>query len=136
MAEPVFTADDVNELIPRLEALVAKLHAKARSLQDEREALGDEVDGDHPVAEVLKRRPAARRHVEEIEAAANAIAEIGGQLKDLSLGLVDFPAEHEGELVLLCWQYGEPEVAFWHRQGEGFAHRRPLPGARQSPHLQ
>jgi len=134
--EVLFTVEEVNELIPRLEALVAKLHANARGLQEERDALGRSVAGEPPVSDVIRQRPGARVHVESIEAAANAIAELGGHLKDLSLGLVDFPAEHEGERVLLCWQYGEPEVAFWHRADEGFAGRRPLPGSRQAPHLQ
>ena len=48
-------------------------------------------------------------------------------VKDLDTGLVDFPALHEGEEVLLCWQLGEDEVAHWHGVDEGFAGRKPLP---------
>jgi hypothetical protein len=55
------------------------------------------------------------------------IEELGGQVKDLDRGLVDFPALHEGEEVLLCWELGEEEVAHWHGLEEGFAGRRPLP---------
>jgi hypothetical protein len=134
-AHAVFSTEEVNALVPRLEALIAKLHTNARRLQAERDALGD--GGDLPAMEALLRaRPIARRLVEEMEAAANEIAALGGQLKDLSLGLVDFRGVHGGEPVLLCWQYGEPEVAFWHRDGEGFAGRKRLPGRRQDPRLQ
>jgi hypothetical protein len=49
------------------------------------------------------------------------------QVKDLDRGLVDFPALHDGEEVLLCWQVGEDEVAYWHGVDEGFAGRKPLP---------
>jgi hypothetical protein len=42
------------------------------------------------------------------------------------MGLVDFPAEIEGEPAYLCWQYGEKEVAFWHRIEDGFGGRKPL----------
>ena len=94
MAGPsLFTVDDVNDLIPRLEALVATLHANARALQTERAAAGHTADGAIPTMDaVVRRRPAARRHVEAIEAAADAIAALGGQLKDLDLGLVHLVA--------------------------------------------
>ena len=48
-------------------------------------------------------------------------------MKDLDSGLIDFPARHHGETVLLCWQLGEDEIAWWHRVEDGFAGRRPLP---------
>jgi hypothetical protein len=135
-ADAVFTPEEVNVLIPRLAALIAKLHGSARELEAEREAAAGDGGERSSMAALLRARPAARRLVEEMEAAANEITALGGQLKDLTLGLVDFPAQWEGERVLLCWQYGEPEVAFWHRDDEGFAGRKPLPGRRQSPRLQ
>jgi hypothetical protein len=58
--------------------------------------------------------------VAELEAA-------GVQVKDLDRGLVDFPCEHRGRVVLLCWELGEDEVAFWHGADEGYAGRKPLP---------
>ena len=54
----------------------------------------------------------------------------------MQLGLVDFPAERDGELVYLCWQFGEPEVAFWHGIDDGFAGRQPLPGTARPRYLQ
>ena len=47
----------------------------------------------------------------------------GGLFKGLELGLVDFPACVDGEEVYLCWQYGEKEIAFYHKRDEGFADR-------------
>ena len=51
----------------------------------------------------------------------------GALVKDLDEGLVDFPAQREGEEVLLCWRLGEDEISFWHGLEEGFSGRRPLP---------
>lgn len=48
------------------------------------------------------------------------------QLRDIAMGLVDFPGEIGGEPVWLCWRLGEPEVAFWHPTTEGIDGRRPL----------
>jgi hypothetical protein len=66
-----------------------------------------------------------------METLVNEIEATGGQLKGLDLGLVDFPGEIDGERVLLCWQYGEPQVAFYHAPEAGFAGRQPLPHSRR-----
>jgi hypothetical protein len=47
-------------------------------------------------------------------------------VKDVQLGLLDFPSEREGRVVFLCWRYGEPEVAHWHEVDTGYAARKPL----------
>jgi hypothetical protein len=57
----------------------------------------------------------------------NRIHGLGAIVKDLDEGLVDFPALHAGDEVLLCWKVGEDSVAFWHGLEEGFAGRKPLP---------
>jgi hypothetical protein len=86
--------------------------------------------------DLLRARPAARLMVEELEAVVGEIEGTGAVLKDVQLGLIDFPAEREGEEIYLCWQFGEPEVAFWHRVDEGFAGRQPLPGSTPPRYLQ
>ena len=47
-------------------------------------------------------------------------------MRDVDTGLLDFPSLREGETVLLCWQPGEPAVAWWHGVEDGFAGRRPI----------
>jgi hypothetical protein len=119
--------------------LVARLQHGAIRLRDEMASLADETGVD--IAEVsteelLRRRPAARALIEELDGLVREIEETGAHLKDVELGLVDFPAERDGEIVYLCWQSGEPEVAFWHRVEDGFAGRQPLPGSARTPYLQ
>jgi len=53
-------------------------------------------------------------------------AQLGAEVKDTFIGLVDFPATLDGREVCLCWKLGEPEVAYWHECDAGFAGRRPL----------
>lgn len=48
------------------------------------------------------------------------------ELRDVAMGLVDFPALVEGEEAFLCWRLGEEIVGFWHPRGEGFSSRRAL----------
>jgi hypothetical protein len=60
--------------------------------------------------------------------AVERLERLGVIVKDADRGLVDFPALREsGEEVLLCWQVGEDEIAYWHGLEEGFAGRKPLP---------
>ena len=54
--------------------------------------------------------------------------EIGCVIKDLDIGLIDFPALYRGKEVYLCWRLGEPDIGFWHPIDEGFAGRRPIDG--------
>lgn len=74
----------------------------------------------------------AKRRAERdksLEKAKNALAEInavGVQVKDLDIGLLDFPCDVEGEIILLCWKLGEETITHWHGMEEGFAGRKPV----------
>ena len=48
------------------------------------------------------------------------------QVKDVDEGLIDFPARHGEQVVLLCWRDGEDDVAWFHDLASGFAGRRPI----------
>jgi hypothetical protein len=61
-----------------------------------------------------------------LKSALNRILETGCVIKDLDVGLLDFPAVIDNEDVYLCWKLGEDRIRFYHRQDEGFAGRKPL----------
>ena len=50
----------------------------------------------------------------------------GAQIKDVNIGLLDFPALRDGREVYLCWKHGEGNIAFWHEIEAGFAGRQPI----------
>jgi hypothetical protein len=132
-----FTIDEANALIPRLEMLMADAQRAAlalRSAMQESAPDGEPVDA-RTTKDVLRIRPDLADDVHRLEWAVAEIEALGCQFKGLDLGLVDFPADVDGTTVLLCWQYGEKQIAFWHRADEGFAARRPL-GAAERPSLQ
>jgi hypothetical protein len=134
-----FTVEQANAHVPRLGLLLERVQRTALVLRAERESLAAALGVDPSAVSVerlLAARPALRRTVEALDAAIEEIQAIGVELKDVELGLVDFPAEREGELVYLCWQFGEDRVRFWHRRSEGFAGRRPLPGLPPPPEPQ
>lgn len=74
--------------------------------------------------------PALVNAVQEAERElGDVVAELTGAgviVRDPDSGLIDFPAEREGEPVFLCWQLGEDAVGWWHGPEEGFAGRKPL----------
>ncbi|HXW63365.1 MAG TPA: DUF2203 domain-containing protein [Candidatus Acidoferrales bacterium] len=76
--------------------------------------------------EAAKLRIERNRIEETIREALERIHSTGCIVKDLEVGLLDFPARIGGEEVYLCWKLGEDRIRFYHRQDEGFAGRKPI----------
>ena len=133
MSDRTFTLDEAQTLLPVLESLL-RTSISAKKLMDEVEAEGHAISqriflsGGMRVDVVpLARRKAERAKAEQ--RAKDALAEIdaiGVQVKDLDVGLLDFPCEVEGQIILLCWKLGEQSITHWHGTGEGFAGRKPI----------
>ncbi len=66
--------------------------------------------------------------LERINDNLQKIQELGVLVKDVEMGLCDFPHLHEGRVVYLCWKLGEPEVGWWHEVHTGYTSRQPLGG--------
>ena len=63
---------------------------------------------------------------EKLETLVHQIQDMDVLIKDINLGLLDFPALKDGREVYLCWQHGEGDIAFWHEIEAGFAGRQPI----------
>jgi hypothetical protein len=133
MSDRTFTLDEAQSLVPVLESLL-RTAMQAKSLMDE---VDSEMEALHhrlflSGGMFLDMLPLARRKAEKTRAeqrAKDAMAEIdsiGVQVKDLSIGLLDFPCEVEGQKILLCWKLGEKAITHWHGIAEGFAGRKPI----------
>ncbi|MBI4518866.1 MAG: DUF2203 domain-containing protein [Deltaproteobacteria bacterium] len=129
MADRLFSIEEANALIPKLELLMARLQQSAAQLRRSIEALAAETGraaNDLSGSDIVTLRPGLRPLIVEMEQLVGEIEACGGEFKGLDLGLVDFPAEVDGEVVLLCWQFGEKEIAYWHALEAGFSGRKPL----------
>ena len=82
---------------------------------------GGSVVDREKVTRIVAQRGAARVIWEQEMASLDGL---GVQVKDLKMGLIDFPTWYRGEEVLLCWQFGEEEIRFWHGVSEGFRGRK------------
>ena len=79
-----------------------------------------------PYEKLAALRSEHQQLAESLKGALNKILETGCLIKDLEVGLLDFPAVIDNEEVYLCWKLGEDRIRFYHRQDEGFAGRKPL----------
>jgi hypothetical protein len=79
-----------------------------------------------PYEKLAKLRLEHQHLAETMKSALNRILETGCLIKDLDVGLLDFPSRINNEDVYLCWRLGEDRIRFYHRQDEGFAGRKPL----------
>jgi hypothetical protein len=133
MSDRTFTLDEAQTLLPVLESLLRTAIGGKKIMEDvegEMQALNHRIflnGGTHVDVVSVARRKAERAKAEQ--RAKDALAEIdsiGVQVKDLDIGLLDFPCEVEGEIVLLCWKMGENAITHWHSTSEGFAGRKPI----------
>lgn len=140
MGNRLFTVREANALIPKLELIMERLqrhtHLLREGVTELAAATGAPAD-DLTIAQIVELRPDLQPIIAEMEGLLSEIEDCGGQFKGLDLGLVDFPAEIDGEVVLLCWQYGEKEISHYHTADSGFASRKPLrAGAARPRYLQ
>jgi hypothetical protein len=133
MADRSFTLDEAQSLLPVLESLLrTAIDGKKliEAVDTELQELAHRVflSGGLLVNVVQMARRKAERE-KTIQRVKDTLAEIdatGVQVKDLDIGLLDFPCEVEGHTVLLCWKLGEKGITHWHDTSEGFAGRKPI----------
>jgi hypothetical protein len=123
----LFSPEKANALIPVLAPILDELWLKRRELAIKLLEIDPALRGNRP--ERLHDRRSARRFTElkaEIVRLINRIEAYGCVVKDIDLGLLDFPALREGRPIYLCWKVGETTLEHWHGTDEGFRNRKPL----------
>ncbi len=133
MSIRTFTLDEAQMLLPILESLLRQA-INGKKLIEEVDAELQEMahrvflNGGMllNVVHLARRKAERERAIRRIKDALAEIDATGVQVKDLDIGLLDFPCKVEGEVLLLCWKLGEPAIAHWHGTEEGFASRKPI----------
>jgi hypothetical protein len=133
MSSRTFTLDEAQDLLPVLESLLrTSIDGKKlmESVDEEFQALAHKlfVNGGMSlnVVHLAKRKAEREKAIQRVKDAMAEIDAMGVQVKDLDIGLLDFPCEVDGQIVLLCWKLGEQGIAHWHGVSEGFAGRKPI----------
>lgn len=130
MIKKYFTVEEANRLLPVIQvelqllqetkkkfeekyALLQQLKKNAKPMTDE-EDLFFTIECELEFLQIEARSQIHSFHLK------------GVQLKDIDMGLIDFPTVLEGEEVLLCWKQGEEHVGHYHSYSEGYTGRKPL----------
>jgi hypothetical protein len=127
-----FSVAEANNALPLVRAIVQDITTLAHELSERRERLHrlkrrDRLRLSEAHEEELQQVGAELdRGQEKMEEYVRELAQLGVELKEYFIGLVDFPSLMDGRPVYLCWRLGEPEVAHWHELDAGFAGRQKL----------
>ena len=123
-----YTIEEANDLIPQVRAVLLQLAVQQRRLDASHAEMHRQLDvnGDPASAAAAVRQEAEVSEIREgMRTLMLHLGEMGVELRDLEMGLVDFPGMRDGRPVWLCWRLADPRVAFWHGTDEGYASRQP-----------
>ncbi|MBD3299466.1 MAG: DUF2203 family protein [candidate division Zixibacteria bacterium] len=125
MFEKHFTVEEANELLPHVASVFERVHSIREELGQVKEHLGELHQavpgngGSEKGAELVTKS-------EIIAQLIAGLQEKGIQVKDIDIGLVDFPHMRDAKEVFLCWKLGEKSIGFWHDIETGYRGRQPL----------
>ena len=133
MSDRTFTLDEAQMLVPVLESLLRTAITGKELIQEVDEEFHElqqriYLNGGTAlnVVPLAKRKAEREKTLQRVKDAMSEIDAMGVQVKDLDIGLLDFPCEVEGQTILLCWKLGEDSITHWHGISEGFAGRKPI----------
>jgi hypothetical protein len=133
MAERTFTLEEAQTLIPVLESLLRSAMEGKKLIKEVEAELqeagsriflsgGSNVD----VLRLARRKSERNKAAQTVKDSLAEINATGVQVKDLDIGLLDFPCQIEDQIILLCWKLGENKITHWHGLTEGFRGRKPI----------
>jgi hypothetical protein len=129
----LFTLTEAERARAELEPVLLEAMGARRKMGELEEALSKLAERIQRLGGILvsyekaaKLRPERDALSQAIRSAVERIEAVGCVVKDLDVGLLDFPARVNDEDVYLCWRVGEDRIRFYHRQDEGFAGRKPI----------
>lgn len=133
MSERTFTLDEAHELLPVLESLLRQAIDGKKQIEEIDKELKDVahrvfLSGGMllPLVRLARRKAEREKAAQQVKDAVSEINSTGVQVKDLDIGLLDFPCVVDGHTVLLCWKLGEKKITHWHGVEEGYAGRKPI----------
>lgn len=140
MASRYFDRKEAEELLPTIAPWLEEARGEKQAIEAFKSELAQVASRimvlggtSPPLADLLRKKTEHDAAAERLVEIVNRIQEIGVLVKDLDVGLIDFPSLLEGEEIYLCWKLGEDHIAFWHGTDEGFSGRKPIDGPEADP---
>lgn len=125
--ERYFTLEEANHALALVSPIVSDIVAKMNQAKRIHEEVKTERERELiSEVELLMKLRTAEKLLNEVEYHMKELESVGAMLKDLTLGLVDFPCLHDARVVYLCWMLGEKTVNAWHETDRGYTERKPV----------
>jgi hypothetical protein len=127
-----YAIDEANAALPEVERILAALRDQRKELIQLRDRVleatpdGDETPTAGAAEQIRLLRLGMQGLIDQMQAGVARLVEMDITLREISTGLIDFPALAAGRPIWLCWRLGEADVANWHPHDEGYDSRRPL----------
>ena len=121
-----FTLDEANALIPWLAEKFQNLNLVRQEYVSIQERMNDPRINSGNAIEVRQLKSTSSQLARQLEEGVEEILDQGIIVRDLALGLVDFPSLRDNRDIYLCWIGGEVRVDYWHEIDQGFSHRQPI----------
>lgn len=143
-----FTIDEANRLIPTLKEQLSQARRELTHVQERLRSIQNDLlevelakrekvihkDFDRAYQLLEKRWQERARSLQGCKEVflschrrwVGQFERMGIVVRDLAIGLVDFPARWENQDFFLCWRMEEEQVSYWHGLAEGFRGRKPL----------
>jgi len=127
-----YSIDEANAAVPEVERILIALRDQREELINLRDRVvaASPPDDETPTAAAGERirllRLGMQGLIDQMQAGVARLVEMDITLRDISTGLIDFPALVTGRPIWLCFRLGESTVEHWHPHDEGFDSRRPL----------
>ena len=121
-----FTLDEANALIPWLAEKFQNLNLVRQEYVSIQERMNDPRINSGNEIEVSELKSTSDQLARQLEEGVEEILDQGIIVRDMSLGLVDFPSLRDNRDIYLCWIGGEMRVDYWHEVNQGFSHRQPI----------
>jgi hypothetical protein len=123
-----FTLAQANSALPLVRRIVGdivKTHGLVLRLQAEIERAAN-------AREQASVQTQLDQSVGRLEDYVEELTEVGCELKDYQVGLIDFVGRHQSRDVYLCWKLGEEQIGYWHEMNAGYAGRQPVSSLKET----
>ncbi|HXZ04376.1 MAG TPA: DUF2203 domain-containing protein [Ktedonobacteraceae bacterium] len=126
-----FTREEAESLLPQISVVLLQIQDHRKVMQQKEEELGAlhaqaMGNGHHLHKGINKLQNELAEQVQALQELIDELSTFGCELKDPSIGLIDFLSLRNGREVYLCWHLGEERINFWHYLDAGYAGRQPL----------
>jgi hypothetical protein len=123
-----YTIEEANALMPQVRSVLLQLAVEQHRMDGVHAEMHRQLTGNGDpgsAAEASRLEQETVGIAEGMRTLVSLLDDLGVQLRDAEMGLVDFPGERDGRRVWLCWRLSDPAVGFWHGTDEGYATRKP-----------